>query len=722
MAGVNATVRVNDGMSSALKSMNKALNIVLSSFESLQNISESAIDTSNIKAARVELNNAVVSIDRLEKELQQAETAQKNLTREAINTGSAMNTLKGILASYITMQGAFSMVNLSDQMAQSESRLKLIVDDDGSVDALEEEIMESANRAMTSYVKASDTISKLALRAGDSFSVNGQVDMSQVVAFTETLNKMYQIAGATADEQYSSMLQLTQALGSGVLRGEEFNAVFEAAPNVMQAVADYMNVPIGKLREMASEGMITADIVKNAIFSASEQVNEDFNAMSLTWSDVMNLFKNQALESSEAVLDKINELANNKDVQTFLLGIASTLSFVSEIALSAFEVFASIGAFIYDNWSFIAPLMYGVIAALSLYYSYLLITRAIEIGSTAIKWGMMLASFGYAAATRTQASATAMATAAQWGFNTALLASPVTWILAIIIAVIVAIYLIVAAINRLTGSSISATGVIVGALTSAAAFIWNLFLAILDIALGVINLLYNHWVSFANFFGNLFNDPVGAILNLFGDMANKILGVMQTIASAIDKVFGSNLASAVSGWQGSLDTSIEKAVSKYGNGSYEKVAEEINLTSESLGLKRWSYSDAYSTGESWGSSAADNVSSKLKNIMGATALPTMPSGSSAMPTSDDVAGNVGKIADNTDTISDTLDITDEDLKYLRNIAEQEAINRFTTAEIKIDMGGISNIVNERSDLDGIVTYLEDKLYESMSIAAEGIGL
>jgi len=722
MGAINTAVRINDGMSSALTSMNKALNIVLSSFESLQDLSSNAIDITQIKAARSELNNAVVSVNRLEAELTQAENAQKNLTREAKNTGSAMESLKGILATYLTMQGALSVVNLSDQMSQSESRLKLIVDDEGSVDALEDKIMDSANRAMTSYVKVSDTISKLALRAGDSFSVGGQVDMSQVIAFTETLNKMYQIAGATADEQYSSMLQLTQALGSGVLRGEEFNAVFEAAPNIMQAVADYMDVPIGKLREMASEGMITADIVKNAIFSASEQVDKDFNEMSLTWSDVMNLFKNQALESSEAVLNKINELANNKDVQTFLLGIASTLAFVSEIALSAFEVFASIGAFIYQNWSFIAPLMYGVIAALTLYYSYLAITRALEIGATAVKWGMMLASFGYAAATGTQASATAMATAAQWGLNTALLASPITWILAIIIAVIVAIYLIIAAINSLTGSSISATGVIVGALASAAAFIWNLFLAILDIALGVINLLYNQWVSFANFFGNLFNDPVGAILNLFGDMAKKILGVMQTIASAIDKVFGSNLSSAVSGWKGSLDTSIEKAVSKYGNGSYEKVAKEINLTSESLGLKRWSYSNAYSTGESWGSSAADKVSGKVKDIMGMASLTDMPLSSTANAVPGETDGNIGKIADNTDTITDSLDITEEDLKYLRDIAEQEAINRFTTAEIKIDMGGINNIVNERSDLDGIVTYLEDKLYESMSVAAEGIGI
>lgn len=721
MGAVTSTVRINDGMSVALKSMNKALNLVLSSYERLQSVSGNAIDISDINSARVELANASVAADRLGTELSQAGREQQELTREAHNTDSAIaGTVQKVLGLVTAYASLSSVVGLSDRMSQSSSRLELIVDDKGTVEALEAEIMASANRAQTSYLNTADAVSKLALRAGDAFSVEGKVDMGQVIAFTETLNKMYSIAGASQEEQYSSMLQLTQALGSGVLRGEEFNAVFEAAPNVMQAVADYMDVPIGRLREMASEGQITADIVKNALFSATEQVNEDFNNMAMTWQSLLSVVGNHALEAAQPILEKINEMANNKSVQNALTGIASAVAYVSLLFLGAFEVLAAIGSFIYDNWSFIAPIIYAVAAAMLLYYGYLLYVRTAEIISTGVKWALMLASFAHAAATGTEASATAIATAAQYGFNTALLACPITWILLAIIAVIAAIYLIVAAINALTGSTISATGVIMGALASAAAFVWNLFLAVLDIALGVINFMYNRWAAFANFFGNLFNDPVSAILNLFGQMADSVLGLLQSIANAIDKVFGSNLAGAVSKWRGGLDTNIQAAVSKYGNGSYEKVVEELDLSTADLGLKRWSYSAAYDSGSKLGGSMSlDGIKDFLG--MATPKTPSMPAAVSVPYTgggSVDLPNKVGKIADDTGAISDKLDITDEDLKYMRDIAEQEAINRFTTAEIRIDMGGINNTVNERSDLDGIVGYLEEKLYESMSIAAE----
>lgn len=748
MSEVSSTVKIHDGMSPALKSMNKALNIVLSNFEALQRASGQSIDTASIKAARSELASAAVAMDKLEKEIAEAGNKQRQFTDEVNRSEASMVSLVkrafGLAAAYASLN---QIVGLSDKLSQTQSRIGLIVDDQGTVKAVEDKIMASANRAGAAYLETADAVSKIALRAGDAFSVEGQVDMDQVIAFTETLNKMYSIAGASAEEQQSSMLQLTQALGSGVLRGEEFNAVFEAAPNVMQAVADYMEVPIGQLRNMAAEGQITADIVKNAIFSATEQVNADFNNMSLTWESLLNIFKNHALESTQVILDKINEMANNQSVQAALMGIADAAVYVSLLILGAFEILASIGGFVYENWSFIAPVIYGVAAAMLMYYGYLLFIHTAEMISTGIKIALMLASYAHAAATGTEASATAAATAAQWGFNTALLACPVTWILLAIIAVIAAIYLIVAAINKLTGSTISATGVIMGALASAAAFVWNLFLGIADVALGVINYLYSNWAAFANFLGNIFNDPIAAIINLFGQLADNVLGILQSIANAIDKVFGSNLSSAVTGWRGGLDTKIQGAVSKYGNGSYEKVVEKLDLSTADLGLKRWSYSNAYSSGYDLGGkmsiggvknllgmAAPKNTTPKMPSV---PAMPSMPAAATspkiATPKtggssgtggvgggSGKIADDIGKTANNTGKIAEKLEITDEDLKYLRDIAEKEAINRFTTAEIKIDMGGINNTVNERSDLDGIVEYLEERLYESMSIAAEGI--
>jgi len=720
MAGISSTIRINDGMSPALKSMNKALNIVLNSFEKMQSISGNSIDVADIKDARAELANAAIAVNRVEEELEQAARAQDNLTREARETESAMSgVLKrvvGLVGAYASFQTLMGAVNLSDQMSQTTSRLSLIVDVDEdasreeiakATEDLEQKIFESANRSRASYLDTASAVAAFAQRAGDAFSGN-----DEVIAFTETLNKMYVIAGATAEEQASSMLQLTQALGSGVLRGEEFNAVFEAAPNIMQSVADYMNIPIGQLRSMAEEGKITADVVKNAIFDATEEVNADFDNMKWTWQQVFTSFKNYATQALDPVLSKISELANNKDVQNFAVGLGVAVGTVVNVVLWAFELIAGLGAFMYDNWSFIAPVIYSVAAALALYYGYVLATNAIELISNGIKVASMLASYAKAAATRGEASATAAATAAQYGFNTALLASPLTWILIIIIAVVAAIYLVIAAINKVTGSTISATGVIVGALMSAVAFIWNLFLGLVDLVLGIVNYWYNIFGAFVNFFGNLFNDPIGSIINLFGDLADNVLGVLESIAKAMDKVFGSNMASTVAGWRSSLSSKIEIATKEYGNGTYEEVMGELNLSSESLGMKRWAYEDAYNTGYEWGAGIEDKVSNiSLDNILG--------TGSDLTDAANAAETYLPDVADYTGAMADEMELTEKDLEYLRDIAEQEAINRFTTAEIKIDMQN-NNSIASNMDIDGIVSQLEEKLYESMEIAAEGV--
>ena len=293
-------------------------------------------------------------------------------------------------------------------------------------------------------------------------------------------------------------------------------------------------------------------------------------------------------------------------------------------------------------------------------------------------------------------------------------ANPIVLILIVIIAIIAAIYAIVAAINKATGSTISATGVIVGALMTAAAFIWNLFLGLLDLVLGIINVLVNRWIKFANFFANLFNDPIGAIVHLFGDMADSILGILESIAKAIDKVFGSNLAGAVQGWRSGLDGMIEKVANKYGNGSYEKVLEELNLSSESLGFKRLDYGDAWSSGYNWGQGIDNKVSdifNKVKNPKEASDY------NNILGNLNNISDNTGNTAGNTGKISDTLDATEEDLQYLRDIAERETINRFTTAEIKVDFTSHNNI-NSEMDIDGIVDSLGQKLEERLEVVAE----
>lgn len=712
MSGINSTVRITDGMSPALRSMNNALNMVLSTFERMQNATGEAVDTTDIVNARNELNNAAVAVNRLEEELNQAGREQEEFTQEVRNSESEMSGLvgkvAGLVATYASLQTLMSAVNMSDQMAQTESRLKLIVEpkQDGSLENLEQEIFDSANRARADYEATADAVVKLANNAGNAFSSN-----KEIITFLEAVNKQFVIGGAEASAMEGAMTQLTQGLAAGALRGDELNSVLEGAPGIARAIEKSMGWAQGSIKSYAEEGLVTSEVVKNAMLGSLGDINDQFDRMSWTWGQLFTVFTNHAKAALEPVLKKINELANNKDVQKFALGLTGAISVVGVIALNVFEVIARAGTFIYENWSLIAPIIFFAAGAL---LWWLAITKGVTLAQTvlsgvmgAFKAVQTFVSIGWGVLTGN----TAAASAAQFTYNNALLACPLTWILLVIIAIIAAIYLIVAAYNKLTDSSISATGIIVGVLTSAVAFVYNLFLGLLDLVLGIINVFVNQFIMFANFFGNLFNDPIGSIINLFGDMADSILGILETIANAMDKLFGTSLADSVSSWRDGLDELVKSAASEYGNGSYEKIMEEINLSSEDLGLERWAYTDAFDNGYSKGKS----IESSIGDMLGGG--DTNDIYKSLM--NDELTSNVADTAENTGAIKDSMEITDEDLKYLRDLAEQEAINRFTTAEIKIDMQN-NNSISTNMDIDGIVSQLEEKLYETMEVAAEGV--
>lgn len=740
MSGINSAIRITDGMSPALKSMNKALNIVLNSFEKVQKVSGNAIDVSDIRDARTELANAAIAVNNLESELKQAENAQEKLTKETKRTESAMgglvNQALGLVATYASFQGLMGAVNLSDRMSQTSSRLSLIVDVDENASRaeidkatkeLEDKIFASANRSRSAYLDTAATVAAFAQRAGDAFSGN-----DEVIAFTETLNKMYVIAGATAEEQSSSMLQLTQALGSGVLRGEEFNAVFEAAPNIMQAVAKYMNVPIGQLRSMAEEGKITADIVKNAIFDATNDVNEDFENMKWTWQQVFTSFKNVATKSLEPVLDKISELANNKDVQKFVSGAASALGKLGVIALGTIEHIAAVGSFMYENWSIIGPVIWGIIAALGVYYGQLLLVRAASLLSAAASGTMAIAKGLLAAATWATTSATWAQVTAQYGLNSAMYKCPIVWIIGLIIGLIALFYAAVGAVNKFADTSVSATGLIAGAFAGMAAYIVNKLI-----------MIYNFLATLGNFLLNVFNNPVYSVKKLFVDLASLILDFCIAATEGFDEVAtnlanafieGANLAIKGINW---IITALNKIpgvdIDKVG-----KISQTASITSSMRGVKddlnSWlgeapdSYNEVitkmdYIDVSEWANAGYDfgaGVEDKISDVFSMDSIDALlnDANKSVLDSLGDIPEYVGDIADNTGGIADAMDITEEDLRYLRDIAEQETINRFTTAEIRIDMQN-NNSIASGMDIDGIVTQLEDKLYESMEIAAEG---
>lgn len=511
------------------------------------------------------------------------------------------------------------------------------------------------------------------------------------------------------------MLQLTQAMASGVLRGEELNSIFEQAPTIIQTIADYLDVPIGSIREMAAEGQITADIVKSTMFAAADETNAKFESMPKTFSQIWTSFQNTALMAFQPVLQRMNEIANSEAFQTFVNNAIEGLSMVAGIALEIFDLLVGVAGVVADNWSWLSPIIYGVAAALAVYYGWLLLTKGAEMAMAAVHGIVAVAKGIMAAATMLVTGATWAETTAQYGLNAAMYACPIVWIIILIIALIALFYAAVAAVNKFAGTSVSATGIICGAFMVALAFIGNIFVALWNLVVDVFVLIYNLVATVANFIGNVFTDPIGAICRLFFDLADTVLGILQALASAIDAIFGSNLAGSVQGWRDSLGGWVDDT---FGKG--EEVMAKMNADDMKLG--RFEYGEAWDAGYSFGEGIDQSIAnfdpSSLfdTNVPGADDYANLGSYGSGIggigSGVDDIAGNTGKIAD-------SMDITEEDLKYLRDIAEQEAVNRFTTAEITIEQTN-HNTVSGKMDLDGIVSGLTDAANEAVDKIAEGV--
>ena len=683
MASIRSSLVLQDGMTKVLNHINKAMGLTLNSFEAIQKASGKSFNTANIAAMRNELGAANASMNEMEQSYRDCEGGQKNLNKR-INEGQnatdgLLNKVKGIASTYLGMKAAKGSFELSDTITQTNARLNMMNDGLQTTDELNDMIYASAQRSRGSYLETADAVSKLGLMAGDAFS-----DNKETIAFMEQVNKQFKIAGTEASGIDAAMLQLTQAMGSGVLRGEEYNSILEQAPNIIQSIADYMNVPKGKLKDMAAEGKITADIVKAAMFAASDETNAKFESMPKTWSDIWTSMKNRVIKALNPVLTKINQLANSEIVQSTVDGLINAFSVISGVLTSVFDKVCDVYNFVADNWSQISPIVNGIVSVLAVLVAVIL----------AYKVCMLLA------------------TAAQWLYNTALFGCPLVWILAIIIIVIAAIYGIIAVINKVTGSTISATGVIMGALAVAGAFIWDLFLGLLDLVLGIINYWVNPFIAFANFFGNLFNDPIGAVIHLFGDLADNVLGVIQKIASALDFVFGSNMADTVQGWRDGLSTKVDNMAKEYGNGEYEQIMSALDLSVDDLGLKRIEYSDAWSAGYS----AGENIESGIDDFFNFDGLSDFENQWDPVG----YGGVLDDISESTDETAQNTGKNTEELSYLRDIAEREAINRFTTAEVKIDMTGMTNRIDSSMDLDGVLTTLTEGFAEALEISAEGV--
>lgn len=703
-----------DTANSELEQLRSQLNQAVQDQEDLNRAME-RMDVSAANEAYLRLSSTVSNTERYIRD----NTDEQGRFNRAIDEGTQgagdlMNMIKGAVAAYASVQTIGKVMDLSDQLTSTTARLNLMNDGLQTTQDLQNMIYLSAERSRGAYQATADAVSKLGLMAGDAFSSS-----EEIIAFTEQLNKQFTIAGTETAGIEAAMLQLTQAMGSGVLRGEEYNSILEQAPNIIQAIADYMEVPKGQLKDMAAEGEITAEIVKNAMFAAADETNAKFESMPKTFSQIWTSFQNTALMAFQPVLQRLNDVANSEAFQTFINGVIEALSMVAGIVVEIFNLIASVGTILADNWSWLSPIIYGVAAALLVYYGRLMLVRGAELALAAVQGVVAVAKGILAAATMLVTGATWAQTTAQYGLNAAMYACPIVWIIILIIALIALFYAAVAAVNKFAGTSVSATGIICGVFMVAAAFIGNLFVALINFVIDIFVVLWNFIAAFANFFGNVFNDPVGAIARLFFDLVDTVLSLLQSLASAIDTIFGSNLAGAVQGWRDSLGGWVD---STFGQG--EEIMAKLNA--EDLHLDRFEYSSAWDAGYSFGEGIDESIAnfdpSSLfdTNVPGAGDYADLSGYGSDLGGLGGIGSGVDDIAGNTGAIADSMDITEEDLKYLRDIAEQEAVNRFTTAEISVDMSGMQNNISNGMDLDGVISGLTEGVNEAIDSMAEGV--
>jgi tape measure domain-containing protein len=542
---------------------------------------------------------------------------QENMAQSVTN--SLTSSVLRLAASYISIQGLKKAVDLSDGLVSMRARLDRMNDGLQTTQELETMIYQSAQRSRGSFTDTMGLVSQLGTMAGDAFSSS-----KEIVQFAEQLNKQLALSGASGSSAQAAILQLEQGLASGVLRGDELNSVMEQAPALAKSIADYMQVSVGELREMGSQGQITADIVKNALFAAAKDTNAEFEKTPMTWAQVWTVASNTAVRALDPLLTAINWVANNLDV--------------------AIPLVISLGA------------AFGVLLI-------------------AANWTNILAT-----ATKTAASMQAF-------YNAVMAANPIALTAAAVLVLVAALYGGVAAFNKLTGSSISATGIITGTFTTMGAFILN----------GTLVPLHNGFAAFVNFLGNAFNDPITAIDVLFYDMSITSLKYIQNVAQGLE-----GLINMIPGVEVNMTSGIDKLIGKLEYGR--------NWTIKQNGykeyIKPWENFDlgkSYKAGYNWGANLGKS------GLMGtSTAELEIPQAAYAK----DLLGNIDK---NTGKIAKTVDLSDELIKMLVDVAERKYINNvnLTSQTPMITVQG-QNTGSTEKDARNLADTLRDVLVDLMN--------
>ncbi|MFL8634721.1 tape measure protein, partial [Clostridioides difficile] len=739
MATIQTSIKIFDGMTPAFRNMTNSINTTINSLERLQGRLNNPLNTGGIQASQQSLNNIENILTRIEQNIGKADEQQRrfneDINKGVSNTDRLLGSVKKITGAYMSLKTLGGLGSLSDQMTNTNARLSLINDGQLSDGGLNKMIFQSAERSRASYLDTAQIVSRIGMNAGSAFS-----STREIVSFAEQLNKKFVIAGASTEEMNSALLQLTQGLGSGVLRGEELNAVFESAPNIIKSIADYLDVDIGKIRGMASEGMLTADIVKNSLLAASAETNAQFEKMPYTLGQIFTSIKNNAVMIFGAIQKKIEDTVSSRGFRTFITDVTDSLYILGNVGYKVFNgiidllsspafrgffnmtivgislisqgfgwlltVIGSVINFIAQGWSIIQPILITSIVLWGLYKTAVLagaLVTAIQVGWTALQtfWTNLLNG---SLLTNIMMNIAAKISTDALSGSMLLLITTIVMVVAAVALVIAAIFVGVAIFNHFAKTSISATGVVVGVfyflgtcIYDVFAGAWNIVMAFAEFFVNSFNIvIYNVqmlFYKFQNFVINAMGDVGGsfdncatALANAFVSAANIAIKGINGVIKALNLIPGVNIKTI-----GSLDK-IDSFVKQYKD--YQKTLKEPVKPAEwkapTMKLKNPvdSFKKGYEVGQ--------NLENKLKDVFDINKMAEKAKkdlelddlwdkkyglgdsiGSAGLNSPlNDAAKGAKDTAGNTAKMAKTMDKSQEDLKYLRDIAEQETINRF----------------------------------------------
>ncbi len=682
MPTITTAIRVQDAVTPAFHSMSTALNIVLNGFEAMQTASSKAIDTVSIQTARQELANANVIMQQVEENAKNVNNQTEKMPQGFEKANNSANNLLKTLMGFSVIQKIGNLVtgqvsNALDRMDTLNNYPKVM-----SNLGIDETQANASKQMMVDKLQGLPTTLNDAVSAVQNFtSVNGNVGASTKMFLA--LNNAILAGGGSTQVQQSALEQLLQAYAKGKPDMMEWRTAMTAMPAQLRQVAKAMGyVDANTLGENLRAGKVSMNDFMNTFIKLNEQGIDGFQSFEQQARNATGGFATSIANMKSAItrgitniIDNINnslEGAGLPTIQVMIQNVGSAIEKVLSIVGKVigkiiivlrplFDIIQNIYNFIVDNWSWIGPMLATIIPII------MAVVGAIKIWSVA-----------------------------QAILNSTMWANPITWIIIAIVVLIGAVFGIIAIINKVTKSSISAVGVIMGVIYTLGAFINNTFIVP----------VWNAVAYLVNFFANCFKDPVTSIKILFADMA---LWVLKKVKSMIEGI--ENLINLIPGVKIDITSGINNFISKIEQG-IDKAKESMGWEDVVEYKEKIELQDAYAKGYAFGEKLEKKVANMFKN------------GDNKDKTGyedllNSLNNNMNTTAENTGSIKNSLDVTEEDLKYLRDIAERETINRFTTAEIKVDFTSNNNI-NSELDIDGIVDSLGEKLEERLAVVAEGV--